>query len=69
MRATFTFVLYLWVDTDEPTRLRGTLHPIVNEADYPFSDEQELLDLLHQMTSRVDLTTPMEEEREVVGHE
>ncbi|MCX7840538.1 MAG: hypothetical protein N2559_13960 [Anaerolineae bacterium] len=68
MRTTFTFVLYLLVDTDEPARLRGILRPIANEADYPFSDEQELLDLMHQITSRVSMTLTAEQQ-EVTGYE
>ncbi len=51
MRATCTFVLYLLIDTDEPNQLRGTLHSVMNDADYPFTDMQMLLDLLQQLTS------------------
>lgn len=69
MRTTLTFVLYLLVDTDEPKGLRGTLRPIVNAADYPFSDEQGLLNLLYQMTSRADMPTLLDAEQEAVGHE
>ena len=51
MRVTLTFVLYLWIDTDEPNQWRGTLHSVANDADYPFTDKQMLLDLLSQLTS------------------
>lgn len=68
MRTTFTFVLYLLIDTDEPARLRGALRPVVNEAEYSFSDEQGLLDLLHQMTSCANTMT-LDEQPEVAGYE
>lgn len=51
MRTTHTFVLRLWMDTDEPYRLRGTLHSIADDTDYPFANVLALLDLLRQMTS------------------
>jgi hypothetical protein len=51
MRTTHTFVLRLWMDTDEPNEWRGTLHSVANDADYPFTDMQMLLDLLQQLTS------------------
>jgi hypothetical protein len=51
MRTIQTFVLRLFVDTEEPNTLRGSLRPISNEAEYPFADARELLDLLQQLAA------------------
>ncbi len=51
MRTIQTFVLRLFVDTDEPNTLRGSLRLISNEAEYAFVDARGLLDLLQQLAA------------------
>lgn len=51
MRKTYTFILRLLVDTDEPCLLRGVLHSVADNINYSFADGQALLDLLWQATS------------------
>lgn len=65
MRATVTFVLYLLVDTDEPNQLRGTLHSVMNDADYPFTDPQMLFDLLRQLTSHTNPSAQADPKQEL----
>lgn len=65
MRTTVAFVLYLWIDTDEPNQLRGTLYSVADDANYPFTDEQTLLNLLRQMTSCAKPPSPTDEYGEV----
>ncbi len=46
MRIIRTFVLRLWIDTDEPATLRGGLQAVGENDTHPFSGEQALLALL-----------------------
>ncbi len=52
MRTTLTFVLRLLVDPAEPNQLRGTLYSVADNADYPFTETQMLLELLQQLSGR-----------------
>lgn len=52
MRTIQTFVLTLLIDSEESGALRGSLHPIANEAEYPFADARSLMVLLEQLIVR-----------------
>lgn len=58
MRTIQTFVLTLLVDSEETGVLRGSLHSIANEAEYPFVDAPSLLQVLEDLTVRPE--TPMD---------
>ncbi|MCU0485480.1 MAG: hypothetical protein MUC85_05155 [Anaerolineales bacterium] len=54
MRTIKTIFLRLLVDTEEPHALRGVLHTVSEDVQYPFTDEQSLVSLLQQMiTTRI----------------
>lgn len=52
MRASYTFILRIFVDTQEPAALRGSLKLVSQDQPLPFTDEHMLLDLLHQILSQ-----------------
>ncbi len=52
MRTIQTFVLTLLIDSEESGVVRGSLHSVADEADYPFADVRSLLELLEQLTLR-----------------
>lgn len=60
MRTIQTFVLRLLLDTEEPNTLRGSLRLISNEAEYPFANARELLQLLQQLATPSTETRPAE---------
>lgn len=49
---TQTFVLRLLIDLEEGRFLKGMLHNVSEDADYPFENDEELLHLLHQLTNQ-----------------
>lgn len=50
MRISQTFVLRLWIDSDKPEEIQGTLQGVMEDKVYPFSDAQVLLHLLQRIT-------------------
>ena len=50
MRIIETYILRLLMDTDEPTSLRGTLHPVGEDTTHTFTNGQELLAILMRRT-------------------
>lgn len=49
MRTRYTFILRIFMDTQEPAALRGTLQLVSQDRAVSFADERMLLDLLQQM--------------------
>ncbi|MCX8061449.1 MAG: hypothetical protein N3D16_02580 [Anaerolineales bacterium] len=48
-----TFVIRLFIEPGELVPLKGILHNVREDADYPFGSEEDLVVLLHQLTRRV----------------
>lgn len=47
-----TFILRLWVDSENREKLRGALQLVADGETQPFSDEQALLAVLRQFLNR-----------------
>ncbi|PWH19362.1 MAG: hypothetical protein DDG59_03420 [Anaerolineae bacterium] len=52
MHITQTFVLRLFIDPDGEPMLKGLLHSVRDNADYPFRSGEELLLLLRELNLR-----------------
>ncbi len=53
MRTIVTCILRLLVEKSEPRTLRGSVQPVGESQSRPFTDGQELLDLLRQLAEQV----------------
>lgn len=58
MRFMKTFVLHLYVDSDEPERLCGDLQALPNRKARPFKNQAELMDLFLESIRQVPEKTP-----------
>jgi len=62
VRASLTIILRMLLESDQPQSLRGTLQAVTQDAVTAFSDEEQLLELLHQILRRHAEMRPAEDE-------
>lgn len=62
MRASLTIILRMLLESDQPQSIRGTLQAVTQDAVMAFSDEEKLLELLHQILRQQTEMQPAEDE-------
>lgn len=64
MRTTRSFILRLFIDTEDPQALHGAIHSVTDTKEWSFINGQALLSLLSEFCYAVE--HPDEEERRLV---